>query len=81
MVTQGGSGKVPDLIFAPLAVIYDLTHLDNSDSFLWKWGLALAQMCDGSEFNLVNNWENRATAREASHVTDMHLRVIAKNYG
>lgn len=73
--------KKAELLYAPIDCIYPLTHLDNSDSFLWKWGLALKMMGEDTEATLNVDWQNRAKEREAHTRVQESLRVIAKNYG
>lgn len=68
------------LTYFTLGKIKWITDLDNTDSFLWVWGLALKQLNDNSEIAMVNNWDKRSELRERSVVPDMQLRVIAKNY-
>lgn len=82
MVTSSPWFKHMSLTYFTLDKIQYITKLDATDSFLWVWGLAMAQLCDGSEASLVNNWDSKASIREQNtRAPDMQLRVIAKNYG
>lgn len=70
------------LLYGCTSCTYFLTHLDNSDSFLWKWGLAYKMMGEDTEATLNVDWENRAKERDAhNRAPEASLRVIAKNYG
>ncbi len=81
MILRSPWFKHKNLTYFTLGKIKWITDLDNTDSFLWVWGLALKQLNDGSEIALVNNWDKRAELRDRSNVPDMQMRVIAKNYG
>lgn len=81
MITRVPKHKKWTMQWTKTACTYFLTHLDNSDSFLWKWGLAYKLMGENTEAVFNVDWENRAKEREAHTSAGSHLRVVAKNYG
>ncbi|MBU6234321.1 MAG: methyltransferase domain-containing protein [Alphaproteobacteria bacterium] len=68
MLTRYPRRRNLSMKFRNLYDILDLTDTDFADSFLWKWGLAHAYLCQETAHQ--SNWAPRAEA---------HQRVFGKN--